>query len=86
MRRDMTLANVLRTLRAESGLSQLALALATGAGNATYLCKLENGRAWNPSRAFLRRYIAAYTMLGCALTPAQIARLMTAICPITEAA
>lgn len=49
---DMTLAHVLRGIRAEQDLSQLALVLAMGCTSTRYLSGLENGRCSNPSRAF----------------------------------
>lgn len=86
MSRDMALANVMRTLRAEQGISQLALANAMGASSTAYLSKLENGGRMNPSRSLLRRYIAAFALLGRALTSEQIAALTAAVFPLAEVA
>lgn len=73
------LAQVLRALRAEQGVDQLALALAMNCADATYLSRLENGRRTNPSASFLRRYVFAYTLLGCPLSTEQCARLAAVI-------
>jgi transcriptional regulator with XRE-family HTH domain len=72
------LARELRSLRAEQEVEQLDLAVAVGAGDGSYLSKLENGRATNPSAAFLARYVAGYRMLGRPLTAEQRQRLMAA--------
>lgn len=73
------LATALRALRAEQGLDQLDLALAMNCADATYLSRLENGRRTNPSAAFLRRYVSAYTLLGHPLSDEQRARLVAAV-------
>jgi DNA-binding XRE family transcriptional regulator len=73
------LARVLRAIRAEQGVDQLRLAHAMGAGDATYLGRLENGRSTNPSAACLRRYVFAYTLLGRPLTKEQVAQLASAV-------
>jgi transcriptional regulator with XRE-family HTH domain len=81
-----TLAHVLRTLRADQQVDQLQLALAMGAGGASYLSKLENGRRVNPGRSFLRRYVAAYALLGRPLNDAQRDLLANAVLARPEAA
>lgn len=73
------LARVFRALRAEQGVDQLDLALAMNCVDATYLSRLENGRRTNPSAAFLRRYVFAYTLLGHPLSDEQRSRLVGAV-------
>jgi len=72
---DMTLANVLRTLRAEQRVSQLELAFAMGGSTAKYLSQLENGHRTNPGRRFLARYVGAFEALGKPLSAEQRAAL-----------
>jgi transcriptional regulator with XRE-family HTH domain len=73
------LARVLRELRAEQGVDQLDLALAIGASDGSYLSRLENGRAVNPSATFLARYVDAFRILGHALGDDQRERLAAAV-------
>lgn len=74
-----SLSQVLRALRAEQGVDQLDLALAMDCGDATYISRLENGRRTNPTAAFLRRYVFAYTLLGRPLSDDQRRRLADAV-------
>lgn len=83
---ERALSYVLSTLRAQQGLSQLQLAQAMGATSPSYLSKLENGRRTNPSRQFVRNYIAAYTLLGRPLSPEQRAELTGVLLALPEAA
>ncbi len=86
MSRERALAYVLSSVRAEHRLTQLQLALAMGAGSTSYLSKLENGRCANPSRRFLRRYVAAYTLLGHPLSVEQRAAITCVLLALEEAA
>lgn len=54
--------------------------------DATYLSRLENGRRTNPSAAFLRRYVFAYTLLGRPLSDEQRDRLADAVPAVPLAA
>jgi transcriptional regulator with XRE-family HTH domain len=69
------LARALREIRHEQGIDQLTLALAMGAGDASYLSRLECGIRANPSSRFLGRVVLAYAAIGCPLSPDQRARL-----------
>jgi transcriptional regulator with XRE-family HTH domain len=73
------LAHVMRDLRAEQSVDQLGLGLATGASDGSYLSKLENGHARNPSVSFLARYVDAFRVLGRPLSNAQRDRLAFAV-------
>lgn len=68
----------LRSVRCEQHIDQLSLALALGASDASYICRLERGVRVNPSFEFVRRLIAAFSELDCPLSMEQRARLALA--------
>jgi transcriptional regulator with XRE-family HTH domain len=76
---ERALAYVLSTIRAQHGLSQLQVSLAMGASSTSYLSKLENGHRTNPGRRFLRRYVAAFALLGHPLDAYEHAALAGAL-------
>jgi len=67
-----------------STMTQLALAM--GAGWASYLSKRENGHCTNPGRTFLGRYASAYAILGRPLSDAQRALLASVVLALPDAA
>ncbi|MDE3111733.1 MAG: helix-turn-helix domain-containing protein [Chloroflexota bacterium] len=70
--------DALRVVRCEQHIDQLSLALALGASDASYICRLERGVRTNPSFSFVRRIIEAFDELDCPLTPEQQLRLAAA--------
>lgn len=83
---ERALAYALSTLRAQQGLTQQQLALAMGASSASYLSKLETGRCDNPSARYIRRYLAAYGLLGHPLSAEQRSAISAVLYALREAA
>lgn len=83
---EPALADVMRTLRVTRSITQLQLAFAMGASSTKYLSALETGRSLNPSRTFLRRYVAAFVACGVPITPAEQVDFFAAVCALPQTA